>query len=279
MKKDTIKIKTPISYYGGKQQMVDIILEMVPPHKIYCEPFFGGGAVFFKKHPSYLEVINDINENLMNFYEQCQTNFVNLSALIDKTLCSESLFRWAMKVYNHEIAADNLKRALATWVVFNLGFMNSAQGSWRWDNGTDCSHIGRVFLHCRKNFCPWIKTRLESVQISCRDALKVIKQRDTAQTFFYLDPPYPNTDQGHYAGYTAEDLERLLDTLTDIHGQFLLSCYKMPILEQYASKKNWQLKEIIMTKRCVSRYRKENKIECLLYNYNYNPAVFQTTIF
>ena len=82
--------------------MVDIILEMVPPHKIYCEPFFGGGAVFFKKRPSYLEVINDINENLMNFYEQCQTNFFNLSELIDNTLCSESLFRWAMKVYKYE---------------------------------------------------------------------------------------------------------------------------------------------------------------------------------
>ena len=48
--------RTPITYYGGKQQLVSTILPMIPSHRVYCEPYFGGGAVFFAKGKSYLEV-------------------------------------------------------------------------------------------------------------------------------------------------------------------------------------------------------------------------------
>ena len=57
-------MKTPITYYGGKQSMLSIILPMIPEHNLYCEPFFGGGAVFFAKEPSKIEVINDTNRVL-----------------------------------------------------------------------------------------------------------------------------------------------------------------------------------------------------------------------
>ena len=63
-------MKTPITYYGGKQQLASVILGMIPAHRIYCEPFFGGGAVFFAKAPSFLEAINDKNDLLVPFYQQ-----------------------------------------------------------------------------------------------------------------------------------------------------------------------------------------------------------------
>lgn len=50
-------MRTPITYYGGKQMMAEQIINILPEHKIYCEPYFGGGAVFFAKPKSYLEVI------------------------------------------------------------------------------------------------------------------------------------------------------------------------------------------------------------------------------
>lgn len=278
MKENSIKIKTPISYYGGKQNLVNVLLRMIPEHKIYCEPFFGGGALFFRKQPSYLEVINDINDNLINFYEQCQSNFEKLAAEIDSSLCSESLHRWARKVYEGELQVTAVKKALATWLVFNESFMCSARSGWRWDNGTDCSHIGIVLQHQRKNFCPWIKQRLARVQISCRDALTVISQRDTPGSFFYLDPPYPGTYQGHYAGYSMEELEKLLKVLETIHGQFLLSCYDIPILHDFATKNNWQLKLVHQRKSCVNKYREEYKTEALLFNYQIRSPI-QTSLF
>lgn len=55
-------MKTPISYYGGKQRLAPIIVARIPEHDIYVEPFFGGGAVFFTKpkpnKPKYVEVIS-----------------------------------------------------------------------------------------------------------------------------------------------------------------------------------------------------------------------------
>ena len=82
MKDGTIKYKTPLTYYGGKQRIASWIVDHIPEHRIYCEPFFGGGAVFFAKEPSYLEVINDLNDNLINFYLQMQKNFKELAAEI-----------------------------------------------------------------------------------------------------------------------------------------------------------------------------------------------------
>lgn len=55
-------MKTPISYYGGKQQLASKIVSLFPEHKIYCEPFTGGAAVFFAKPQSQAEIINDIND-------------------------------------------------------------------------------------------------------------------------------------------------------------------------------------------------------------------------
>jgi DNA adenine methylase len=61
-------LKTPVSYYGGKQQLATIILGLIPNHRLYCEHFLGGAAVFFAKEPSPVEVINDTNGQLINFY-------------------------------------------------------------------------------------------------------------------------------------------------------------------------------------------------------------------
>ena len=77
--------KTPISYYGGKQSMLKHILPIIPTHKVYVEPFFGGGAVFWAKEQSEIEVINDYNGNVVNFYEQLKTNFKELKNLVDAT--------------------------------------------------------------------------------------------------------------------------------------------------------------------------------------------------
>ena len=58
-------LRTPISYYGGKQKLARTVLSFMPQHKLYCEPFLGGAAIFFAKEPSQVEVINDTNKELI----------------------------------------------------------------------------------------------------------------------------------------------------------------------------------------------------------------------
>lgn len=239
-------MKTPLTYYGGKQRLAQTIIDMMPKHKIYCEPFFGGGAVFFAKPKSYLEVINDKNERLITFYKQVQNHFEELHEMVKHTLCSESEYRRARKIYSGEIEASDIEIAWAVWVVINFSFNCTPQGGWKWCNGSAGSHTGVVIRHKRESFGDNLTRRLQDVQISCREALEVIKSRDSKDTFFYLDPPYPGADQKHYRGYEFEHLEELLMLLQDIKGKFILSNYNSELLDSYISLNNWYKREIDM---------------------------------
>lgn len=279
MKRETIKLQTPLTYYGGKQRLVSQILPLIPTHKIYVEPFFGGGAVFFTKKPSYLEVINDKNDNLINFYEVTKKRYRKLASLIKDSLYSESLFKWAKDVYHGQIFADNLHKAFATYVVFNMSINSNPKCMWSYNNGTGGSHSGILYAHKRDSFCPWLEERLRYVQISCRDALKVIRERDSPDTFFYLDPPYPESNQGHYNGYTMDDLKILLQLLSSIKGKFALSNYPAEIITEYAKKNFWQLKELDVKSDIVNQcIPGRKKTEIILMNYRQREIV-QTELF
>lgn len=89
----TKKIITPLTYYGGKQKLARVIIPLIPPHKTYVEPFVGGGAIFWSKPIAEVEVINDYNRELINFYEMVQNQFVELEKLIRISLHSRSLKR------------------------------------------------------------------------------------------------------------------------------------------------------------------------------------------
>lgn len=268
-------MKTPITYYGGKQQMVPIILGMIPSHKIYCEPFLGGGAVFFAKGPSFLEVINDKNDLIITFYKQCMTNFEELQQKIKITLCSESEHKRAKEIYYNPSVYSDLEIAWAVWVSTNMSIMGTPKGGWKRDNGTGGSHVGVSMEAHRNNFTEKIQKRLRNVQISCTDALKFIEQRDTEHTFFYLDPPYINCDQKHYQGYTDIDFDNLLSLLAGVKGKFLLSCFYTKSLSEYIDRYHWNY--LVIDKKCMipalcSKPRR--KQEMLIYNYTIQPKLF-----
>lgn len=268
MKPESIKYVAPLTYYGGKKRIAEWILQFIPQHSIYCEPFFGGGAVFFAKQPSYLEVINDKNAMVVNFYRQIQENFDIVASKIQNTLHSEFQYYQAEKIYSGQISADDIDKAVATWLVFNQSWNASARAGWKFDQGSGGSHTGIVLAHARRNFCQWLRKRLQYVQISCRDALQVIRDRDSVDTFFYLDPPYPGTNQGHYAGYSWEDLESLLTILQSVKGKFALSNYPSSMISKFSAVNNWQLKETVLKKDSnMASVKDSQKIEILLMNY------------
>ena len=124
--KPKVLLKTPISYYGGKQNMLKHILTLVPEHKIYIEPFFGGGSLFWAKEPAKCEVINDVNMNLVNFYQVLKNNGAALEMKIKETLHSRETYKKAMLIYDCPwlFADDPVIRAWAMYVVTNQGFLH-----------------------------------------------------------------------------------------------------------------------------------------------------------
>lgn len=259
-------MKTPISYYGGKQKLVAKILPLIPEHTLYGEPFIGGGAVFFSKPASHVEVINDTNRELINFYHILQNKFVELDSMVKVTLHSRTLHRDAKVVYEYPHLFDEVKRAWAVWVLSTQSFSAMLDGSFGYDktNNTTTKKI----TNKRNQFSEEYAQRLQNVQVECTDALYIIKSRDTPNSFFYCDPPYFNSDCGHYDGYSEQDFENLLQLLASIKGKFLLSSYPSPILQKYAKANKWAFKcyEQGVSVNCKSGYIKR-KWEMLTANY------------
>ncbi|MDR1459143.1 MAG: DNA adenine methylase, partial [Bacteroidales bacterium] len=112
-----LSMKTPVTYYGGKQKMVNTIVPLLPKHRLYCEPFCGGAAIFWAKEPSEIEVLNDTNREVTNFYQVAKNDFVNLEKEIRITLNSRDLHRKAGVVYDNPDMFDERKRAWALWVL------------------------------------------------------------------------------------------------------------------------------------------------------------------
>lgn len=257
-----IYLRSPISYYGGKQQMLRHILPLIPEHDTYIEPFFGGGAVFLGKQPSKIEVINDINAHVINFYRQVKGNYYELKKLIDLTLHSRDQYKEALIIYHAPYLFDELKRAWAFWVTTNMGFTRII-GSWGYDNEGKTER----YMNTRKiEFTDIYSARLETTQIENNDACQVIRSRDGARSFTCCDPPYVDADQGHYGGYTQSHFESLLNTLTKIKGKFLLSSYPNEAILDYSTKHGWYVKKISMH-LSASNKSGQKKIEVLTANY------------
>lgn len=261
--KVTQRLKTPITYYGGKQLMLPHILPNIPEHDIYTEAFFGGGAVFFAKEPSKTEVINDLNGEVVNFYEVLQTNFMKLHELIQSTLHSRQLYRDSMVIYNNPHMFDPVKRAWAFWIQCNQGF-SAKVGSWGYDVKGN-SMVKRLATR-KQEFTTALRSRMEYVQIENNDATTVIMSRDTPRTFHYIDPPYIGSNQGHYEGYTPKHYVALLDCMQNMEGKFLQSSYWSDELEEYVTRNKWN---VLTYNKPVSVGTKKTKrkVEVLVANY------------
>ncbi len=105
--------------------------------------------------------------------------------------------------------------------------------------------------------------------IECCDALRIIKSRDTSETFFYLDPPYVGSDQGHYDGYTQEDFDALLRLLENAQGKFLLSSFRNANLAEFSQRNGWFTEEIRLSSSMTHGQGRtvRDKIEVLTANY------------
>ncbi|MFD1770883.1 DNA adenine methylase [Sphingobacterium suaedae] len=272
-------LKTPITYYGGKQNLLSTIIPLFPQHDTYVEPFVGGGAVFWAKRPSEVEIINDYNRELINFYEVCQNEFIELEKMVRISLHSRSHHADASVMYNNPHLFTRIQRAWAVWVLSSQSFSSMLDGTWGYDiaKGTTSRKISRK----RDSFTEDYAIRLQNVQIENTDALRVIRSRDSENSFHYCDPPYFNSDCGHYDGYSEEDFENLLKTLASIKGKFLMSSYPSKILSDYTKGNGWQVRTVEQSVSVANGTGSpgKKKIEVLTANYDMTNPTSSLTLF
>jgi len=218
-----------VSYYGGKQRLVPKLIPLIPPHSVYVEPFAGGAALLFAKgRPAitnkdhYREVLNDKDNRIVTLYRVARERPGELIRLLQMTPYSRDDYRRACAIIDGHLMADELMVAWAVWVALQFSFANKLGGGF----GYSLLSSNMAATHAVKQIeLPEQCSRLAEVFIESLDALEILKKYDSPQTFFYCDPPYPGTEQGHYKGYTVEHFNALVDALENCQGSYMLSCY------------------------------------------------------
>jgi len=218
---------------------------------------------FFGKPKSKVEVLNDTNKELINFYKVVQNDFVSLEKEVRITLHSRSMHSDAFAIYSNPHLFSDIKRAWALWILANQSHTSILNNSWGYERADN--KISLKTQNKKQAFTEELAIRLQNVQIESADACYIINSRDYEGAFHYVDPPYVGSCQGHYDGYTDIDFDRLLMTLSKVKGKFLLSSFPHEILTKYIKEYGWFTKQIIMNSSASGSRKK--KTEVLTANY------------
>jgi DNA adenine methylase len=275
---EEVNLLTPINYYGGKTNLAPKILQLIPPHEVYTECFFGGGAVFFAKEPAKIEAINDTNDEVINFYRVCKNEFKALSTELDKTLFSEKEHQRASMIYNNSKKYTNVERAWALIVLSQQSFLNIIDNSWKFQRMRNTA-LG--FQNKKEMIDQRYLKRLEGTQIFNRDANRVLENMDRPEAFHFIDPPYFQANMGHYDGYSEQDFEALLKTCEKLEGKFMLTTFPSPILEKYRKRNKWYQFQIKMKSSAKTGNNQTGKasFKVEVMTMNYKPSNKMISLF
>lgn len=259
-------MKTPITYVGGKQSMLKFIRPFIPEHEVYGEPFCGGAAVFFDKDLASVNVINDLNNGLINFYRTLVNNFDELKAKIDETIHSRGLHEHAQYVYSNPAFFSNVDFAWSVWVLSKLSFASKLDGSFGYDK--EKPTVAKKIQSGKENISIDLKTKLEYATIEKDDAFKIIERYDCKNAWFFVDPPYINSRNVHYSSmFNEQGLNELLLLLSKIKGKFMLTMYPNDAIKKSADKYSWNI-EVVKRNIAISNPKsRRQQEEWLVMNY------------
>lgn len=207
-----MKSRPVLRYHGGKWMLAPWIIDNLPPHRIYVEPFGGGGSVLMRKPRSYAEVYNDKWDVVVNVFRvlRDQDKALRLRQLLHLTPFSRTEFE-SCGDFNIREHGDDIERARRTILRSFCGFGSAATNA-EYATGfrANSNRSGTTPAQDWKNFPDHVEgftDRLRGVCIENREAGDVIEQHDTPETLFYVDPPYVHSTRNMQRGNAAYAVE------------------------------------------------------------------------
>ncbi|MDR1756105.1 MAG: DNA adenine methylase [Culturomica sp.] len=257
-------MKTPITYYGGKQTMLKYILPLIPKHNLHTEAFCGGASVLFAKNPADCEVINDLNRGLVNFYLVARKHYPMLKAEIDATLHCRDQHAHAMHITRYPEFFSPAQWAWAVWTLSKISFASKQNGTFGYDRA---GKTARMAKNAADAFTEELCTRLRDVTIENDDALKIIARYDCPDAFHFVDPPYINSNCGHYEGmFNEADMQALINLLGCLKGKFMLTMFPYKSIEEAAGRHGWVIHKVERT-ISASKEKRRKQEEWMVCNY------------
>jgi len=226
-------MNSPIKWVGGKRNLRKELVSIMPEHTQYVEVFAGAIWVLLEKEPAKLEIINDINGDLINFYrviqnkDKCKQLTERLYFLPKSREIFEQ-FDKQLEIKREELGEIN--RAVMFYYLLKLVF----GGRFDRKKKSFCiSNDGRKQINYDKFPDEFIELheRLKDVYIEKEDYKYILDKYDRPDGLFFLDPPYLNTTEKNYrVDFGIEEYILLKDKLDNLKGKFILTCNDKPEL-------------------------------------------------
>ncbi len=234
-------MKPPFAYYGGKGRLASWIVPLLPPHRVYVEPFAGSAAVLFAKPRSTHEVLNDADQGVVTFLRMLRERPEDLELACRLTPYARDEYE---STDPDEPVADDLEAARRWWCRSSQGFGQVSSRNTGWSTSIQRgSNNARSVWNRIERFADAAE-RLGTVLIENRDALEVVEEYDAVDGVIYADPPYLGSTRssqrdgkrpgGDYRCEfaTDDDHRALAERLTAARATVLLSGYPSELYDE-----------------------------------------------
>ena len=244
---------------GNKSKIAKEIQKHFPPHKIYIEPFFGAGGMFFNKPKAKYNIVNDLDSDVFNLFQVVS----NQKTELEEMLYTMPLHTDLLEFWKENNETEPIKKALRFLFLSNLTFLGIGTNLKFGTNRND-----KKLLY--ENLLMFTNKTLFDVQFMNKDFRVFFNSIEfddrgtsgTAESFIYADPPYLNTNNNYSNSFTKDDSIDLFNSLQETGCKWAMSEFDNEFILNQAKERN--LNVYIIGER---QNMKNRKTEILITNY------------
>ena len=240
---------------GNKKKIAKEIQKYFPPHKIYIEPFFGAGGMFFNKPKAKYNIVNDLDSDVFNLFQVV----MNQKEELEKAFYLMPIHSDLLNYWKQNKETEPIKKALRFLLMSNFTFMGHG------DSITYGTENPKKIFTKNLDYC---FNFIQNVQFSNKDFnffFNILRPCQSSQTFIYSDPPYLQTGDNYKNSFKESDSFELFEALEKTGCKFAYSEFNNPFILQQAKERNLNV-HIIGERQNL----KNRRTEILVTNYENN---------
>ncbi len=242
------KVNTPFGYFGSKNKIALQLCKALPPHHCWVEAFCGSAALTLSKAPAAIEVINDLNGEIVNVFEQLRNNHQELCRLVSGTPYARQEFECTRTATQKDDNAERARKFLVQSMMAINGIFGKERGGFSYSqsysrNGRD-ARVNRWYNLPKR--LEYVVERLRGVRVENKDAVELLEMfLNRPATLVYLDPPYLGKRTKGYTHDANDEMyhRRLLDIASKAKCMIFISGYENELYGKLLTEgKGWKRK-------------------------------------
>lgn len=214
-----------IPWIGGKRRLADLLIPRFPPHKCYVEVFAGGAALYFLRPPAEVEVINDNKGDLVNLYRVVKHHLEEFVRQFKWALSSREVFKWIQDTPPETLT--DVQRAARFYYLQHQCFGAKLEGQ-TWGTATTAPPVNLLRIEEQLSAA---HLRLASTYIEHLDWKECVRRYDRPHTFFYMDPPYWETE-GYGSEFPFSEYVAMAELMRSLKGKAMVSINDHPAIRE-----------------------------------------------